>query len=169
MAISLLQTKSRICHGRGIQQTPKTIGQRCRSYGILESLDIEKCPPSGHWSQQIANDITEEVSQQKVQASFTIDVALPHDDNCGRLLYPDGETSFSGHTHANISATAIPMETSANRWKATCHGGFVVGINRTIASVTPPNRYAFRSVCMIEESNPRMNTQIPNTSKCDGK
>src|SRR6267378_5507075 len=86
MAISLLQTKSRICHGRGIQQTPKTIGQRCRSYGILESLDIEKCPASGHWSQQIANDITEEVSPQKVQASFTIDVALPHDDNCGRLL-----------------------------------------------------------------------------------
>jgi hypothetical protein len=33
----------------------------------------------------------------------------------GIQLFPDGVTSLSGHTHAKISATPIPMDTSANR------------------------------------------------------
>jgi hypothetical protein len=65
---SALQTKSRICHGREIQVTLKIIGQFSPSYEIVESLDSEKCLTDVAESQQIVDDITGKVSQQKVQA-----------------------------------------------------------------------------------------------------
>lgn len=79
-------------------------------------------------------------------------------------IFPDDVDSRSGHTIANISATPIPINTSANRLKAICHAGPVRGTNSTIANVTPPNRYALRSERVTAQSNPRMNRPAPNTS-----
>src|SRR5260221_140865 len=88
----------------------------------------------------------------------------------GRIdFFPGGVTSLSGHTTVRISATPIPIDTSANRCKATCQAGPDRGTNITIASVTPPNRYALRSGYTTAESNPRTNTLAANTSICDPK
>src|SRR6266850_2243277 len=64
---------------KGTRVTPKIIGRSCRSYGIVESLDTEERVARVDWSQQIADDITREVSQQRVQPSFTRATALPTD------------------------------------------------------------------------------------------
>jgi len=79
-------------------------------------------------------------------------------------VFAEGAEPLSGHTTASISATPMPMNTSAHRCKAICHGGAARGINSTIARVTPPNRYALRSERATAQSNPRMNTAAPNTS-----
>src|SRR3989441_8568133 len=39
---------------------------------------------------------------------------------------------LSGHTIANVSATPIPIDTSADRLKAICHAGPVRDTNSTI-------------------------------------
>jgi hypothetical protein len=53
------------------------------------------------------------------------------------LAFP---TLLSGHTPVITSATAIPIETSANRWKATSQPDSTRETSSTIANVTPPNR-----------------------------
>jgi hypothetical protein len=55
-------------------------------------------------------------------------------------IYPDFPALLSGHNTVIRSAIAIPMETSAKRWKATSQPDSNRGRSSTIANVTPPNR-----------------------------
>ena len=51
----------------------------------------------------------------------------------------------SGQTAVSTNVTAIPIDTSANRWMATIQAGWLPATSMTIARVTPVNQYDARS------------------------
>lgn len=77
---------------------------------------------------------------EQIRYFFSWQFLNPHIGPQNIHFFIAATSASSGHTVANSSATAIPMDTTAKRSKAIFQAGAILGTRRTMAMVTPPKR-----------------------------